>query len=64
MLQCRSLIFPALKLDSSLPSPSNVLTHQYEQLYIAGEFVGGADIVVQMSTNGELKTLLAAARSK
>ena len=28
------------------------------QLYIAGEFVGGADIVEEMHTKGELKELL------
>lgn len=28
------------------------------QLYIAGEFVGGCDIVTEMYKNGELKTLL------
>ncbi len=29
------------------------------QLYVKGEFVGGADIVREMFENGELKTLLA-----
>ena len=28
------------------------------QLYINGEFVGGADIIEEMSTKGELKELL------
>ncbi|MDE2485789.1 MAG: Grx4 family monothiol glutaredoxin [Alphaproteobacteria bacterium] len=28
------------------------------QLYVKGEFVGGADIVREMFSNGELKTLL------
>jgi monothiol glutaredoxin len=31
------------------------------QLYINGEFVGGADIMREMYGNGELKTLLASA---
>ena len=29
------------------------------QLYVAGEFVGGCDIVTEMFQNGELQTLLA-----
>eukprot|EP00798_Chlamydomonas_sp_ICE-L_P028057 gene28057-31158_t len=29
------------------------------QLYAGGEFVGGTDIVIEMSENGELTTLLA-----
>ena len=29
------------------------------QLYVKGEFVGGADIVREMFSNGELKTLMA-----
>jgi monothiol glutaredoxin len=28
------------------------------QLYVKGEFVGGCDIVMQMDSSGELKTLL------
>jgi len=32
------------------------------QLYIDGEFVGGADIVEEMATKGELTELLAAKR--
>ncbi|QDQ86290.1 Grx4 family monothiol glutaredoxin [Alcaligenaceae bacterium SJ-26] len=28
------------------------------QLYVKGEFIGGADIMGEMSENGELKTLL------
>lgn len=28
------------------------------QLYVSGEFVGGADIVAEMNDNGELKTVL------
>ena len=30
----------------------------FPQIYIKGEFVGGCDILTQMHTNGELKTLL------
>lgn len=33
------------------------------QLYVDGEFVGGADIVVEMSENGELAELLSAPSS-
>ena len=33
------------------------------QVYVAGEFVGGADIVEQMHGSGELRELLAAARA-
>lgn len=29
------------------------------QLYVKGEFIGGADIVREMFSNGELKTLMA-----
>jgi len=28
------------------------------QLYVSGEFVGGSDIMAEMNTSGELKTLL------
>jgi len=30
----------------------------FPQIYVKGEFVGGCDILTQMHTNGELKTLL------
>jgi len=33
----------------------------YPQLFVAGELVGGCDIVVDMAESGELKTLLASA---
>jgi len=33
------------------------------QLYIKGEFIGGCDIITEMSTNGELETLLAPLRT-
>jgi len=32
-------------------------------LYVDGEFVGGADIIVEMSENGELAEVLGAASS-
>ena len=34
------------------------------QLYIGGEFVGGADIVQEMALSGELQTMLDAAPKK
>lgn len=33
------------------------------QLYIKGEFIGGCDIVTEMSENGELETLMAPLRN-
>jgi len=33
------------------------------QLYIKGEFIGGCDIVTEMSANGELEALLAPLRT-
>lgn len=33
----------------------------YPQLYVKGELVGGADILIEMFDDGELQTLLAAA---
>ena len=34
------------------------------QLYVAGQFVGGCDIVTELSEKGELKELLAAAPAR
>ena len=42
----------ALKAYSSWPT--------YPQLYVEGKLVGGADIVREMHTKGELATLLTA----
>ncbi|SOB76427.1 monothiol glutaredoxin [Marinobacter sp. LV10R510-11A] len=39
-----------LKIYSSWPT--------YPQLYVSGELVGGCDIIMEMSENGELATLL------
>lgn len=39
-----------LKIYSSWPT--------YPQLYVNGELVGGCDIIMEMSENGELATLL------
>ncbi len=39
-----------LKVYSSWPT--------YPQLYVSGELVGGCDIIMEMSENGELATLL------
>jgi len=33
------------------------------QLYVNGEFIGGCDIITQMAESGELKELLAEAKS-
>lgn len=33
------------------------------QLYVNGEFIGGCDIVSQMAESGELKEILAEAKS-
>jgi monothiol glutaredoxin len=43
----------ALKVHSSWPT--------YPQLYISGELVGGCDIIMEMSENGELATAVKAA---
>jgi len=43
----------ALKVRSSWPT--------YPQLYISGELVGGCDIIMEMSENGELATAVKAA---
>lgn len=43
----------ALKVYSSWPT--------YPQLYISGELVGGCDIIMEMSENGELATAVKAA---
>ena len=43
----------ALKVYSSWPT--------YPQLYIGGELVGGCDIIMEMSENGELATAVKAA---
>ncbi|WP_323752428.1 Grx4 family monothiol glutaredoxin [Marinobacter sp.] len=40
----------ALKIYSSWPT--------YPQLYIGGELVGGCDIIIEMSENGELETMI------
>ncbi len=39
-------------------------THAHAQLYISGEFVGGADIAEQMVGTGELQTLVRSAVAK
>ncbi|MEH6562469.1 MAG: Grx4 family monothiol glutaredoxin [Marinobacter sp.] len=39
-----------LKIYSSWPT--------YPQLYVSGELVGGCDIIMEMSENGELATLV------
>lgn len=46
----------ALKVYSSWPT--------YPQLYINGELVGGCDIVLEMSENGELAEMVKAAAAK
>lgn len=43
----------ALKVYSSWPT--------YPQLYVNGELVGGCDIIMEMSENGELETLVKSA---
>jgi len=43
-----------LKVYSSWPT--------YPQLYVNAELVGGADILIEMFENGELKTLLESAK--
>ncbi|BES72513.1 Grx4 family monothiol glutaredoxin [Marinobacter nanhaiticus D15-8W] len=46
----------ALKVYSNWPT--------YPQLYINGELVGGCDIVLEMSENGELAEMVKAAAAK
>ncbi|MEQ5837004.1 Grx4 family monothiol glutaredoxin [Marinobacter sp. R17] len=46
----------ALKVYSNWPT--------YPQLYINGELVGGCDIVLEMSENGELAEMVKAASAK
>lgn len=46
----------ALKVYSNWPT--------YPQLYINGELVGGCDIVLEMSENGELAEMVKAATAK
>lgn len=37
---------------------ANSKIFRYVQLYVKGEFIGGADIVEEMNDKGELKPLL------
>ena len=48
-------------IRQALPGIANWPT--FPQLYIKGELIGGCDIVVEMHQNGELKSLLDAAKS-
>ncbi|NOT84703.1 MAG: Grx4 family monothiol glutaredoxin [Methylococcaceae bacterium] len=52
-------IFEDMELREALKSYSNWPT--YPQLYIAGELVGGCDIVMGLYNQGELAKMLAAA---
>jgi monothiol glutaredoxin len=49
-------IFEDLELRDELKRFSNWPT--YPQLYVKGELIGGCDIVMQMTQNGELKQLI------
>ncbi len=49
-------IFEDQEIRDGLKSYSNWPT--FPQLYVEGELIGGADIVVEMYHSGELKTLL------
>jgi monothiol glutaredoxin len=49
-------------IREKLPSISQWPT--FPQLFVAGELVGGSDIVAEMSAKGELAALLTAATSK
>jgi monothiol glutaredoxin len=51
-------IFEDPELREALKQYSNWPT--YPQLYVNGELIGGADIVVEMYNSGELQKLLAA----
>ena len=53
-------IFEDPELREALKQYSNWPT--YPQLYVNGELIGGADIIREMYTNGELKTLLEATK--
>jgi monothiol glutaredoxin len=49
-------IFEDLELRDELKRFSNWPT--YPQLYVKGELIGGCDIIMQMTQNGELKQLI------
>lgn len=52
------------EIRANLPKYANWPT--FPQLWVAGELVGGSDIMIEMSQNGELQTLIneAAAKAK
>lgn len=50
--------FPLPAHAPSFPPPSRGM-----QVYINGEFIGGADILMTMHTNGELKSMLTAGQA-
>lgn len=52
-------IFDDAELRESLKEYSSWPT--YPQLYVKGELVGGADIMIEMFESGELQTLLSSA---
>jgi len=52
-------IFEELEVREALKEYSNWPT--YPQLYVKGELVGGCDIIMDLHSKGELKTMLEAA---
>lgn len=52
------------EIRANLPKYANWPT--FPQLWVAGELVGGSDIMIEMAANGELQTLIkdAAAKAK
>jgi len=52
-------VFEELEVREALKEYSNWPT--YPQLYVKGELVGGCDIIMDLHSKGELKTMLEAA---
>ncbi|MET3714799.1 Grx4 family monothiol glutaredoxin [Pseudomonas sp. PvP001] len=50
------------EIRANLPKYANWPT--FPQLWVAGELVGGSDIVAEMAANGELQTLVKEASAK
>ena len=46
------------KIDEMVKSKDVVLFMTIPQLYVKGEFVGGCDIITEMTLSGELDTML------